>query len=108
MTDDSSLVTCEINDQNYQEFKKEESSLAKGNFGVVYKIKHPDYSTIYCLKEQNFGTPILKERVTREANILKEINRPNIVKYFYHFFEVGKLSIVMEFIDGVDLDSIMK
>ena len=45
----------------------------------------------------------ISEDIFREVNIFKELNHPNIVKYYTSFEEKDKVCIVMELVDGSSL-----
>ena len=40
----------------------------------------------------------------KEVNFLKELNHKNIVKYEEFFFEGSSMKVVMEYVEGVDLE----
>jgi len=44
----------------------------------------------------------------KEAQILKTINHPHVIKYFTSFMEDGCLHILMEYADGGDLYELLK
>jgi len=55
-----------------------------GSFGNVYKIRRKSDGQILVWKELDYGRMSERERhqVVGEVNILKQLNHPNIVKYY--------------------------
>ncbi len=60
------------------------SNLILGSFGNVYKIRRKSDGQILVWKELDYGRMSERERhqVVGEVNILKQLNHPNIVKYY--------------------------
>jgi serine/threonine protein kinase len=60
------------------------SNLMVGSFGNVYKIRRKSDGQILVWKELDYGRMSERERhqVVGEVNILKQLNHPNIVKYY--------------------------
>ena len=52
--------------------------------------------------EKNF------DKYFKEVNIYKELDHPNIVKYFESFIFENSLCIIMEFIEGFNLSELIK
>ena len=65
------------------------STLGKGSYGIVYKVKKKNDNNIYVLKQIPFDnlTPKQKSEVKQEAKILSLINSIYVVKY-YESFEI--------------------
>jgi NIMA (never in mitosis gene a)-related kinase 1/4/5 len=87
-----------------------EQELGHGSFGMVYKVKSLRNGGTYVIKKINIDHLPQKSQkeVIHEAQILKKINHPNIVKYHCSFMEGKCLCIVMEYIDGGDLHKLLK
>jgi serine/threonine protein kinase len=49
-----------------------------------------------------------KDLILREIEILQKLDHPNIVKYYGHFYEDKKFYIVLEYIEGGDLESYLR
>ena len=91
-------------------------SIGHGGMGSVYKVKKIDFGSIHALKEiqsENFGRLDQEElirRFAREIEIGRRLgNHPNIVQYTdagecYN----GVHFLVMEFIEGEDLETIVR
>ena len=81
------------------------STLGKGSYGIVYKVKNKNNNNIYVIKQIPFDNLSSKEKneVKQEAKILSLINSIYVVKYYESFEENNCLNIVMEYCDGGDL-----
>ncbi len=85
--------------------------LGQGGFGAVYKaqnllLNRPQ--AIKVLLEIHFSDPKFRERFIREAQMLANLNHPNILPV-YDFEIVGNRAyIVMPFVNGGTLQSILK
>jgi len=77
-----------------------------GGSGVVYKVRHRQLDTLRAVKVLATGAgEEAIERLRREAAIATELSHPNIVRVFdLETLDDGSLAIVMEYLDGVDLD----
>ena len=87
-----------------------EQELGHGSFGMVYKVKSLRNGGSYVIKKiiiDHLPQKSQKE-VIHEAQILKKIDHPNIVKYYGSFMENQCLYIVMEYIDGGDLHKLIQ
>lgn len=87
-----------------------EEELGHGSFGMVYKVKSLKNGGTYVIKKINIEHLPKKNQkeVIHEAQILKKIDHPNIVKYYCSFMDGKSLCIVMEYIDGGDLHQLIK
>jgi len=80
--------------------------IGKGAFGSVYEVEKGDNH--YALKEiplaeleNNIGgNNRAAEDISKEVAIYKELEHPNIIKYYTSFVEGESLFILMELIDG--------
>ena len=83
--------------------------IAKGGMGTVYKAIHPSLKRYVVIKKLTIrGNPALIERFKREAQIMMDLQHPNIVHMFDFFKEGSNYYIVIEFIDGLALDRLLK
>jgi NIMA (never in mitosis gene a)-related kinase len=85
--------------------------IGKGGFGSVYKVKlgnlyfamkevvleEKEIKRMKMLKHKN------EENYINEIEILKELDHPNIIKYYTSFFEKDRVYILMELVEGVNL-----
>ncbi|MDE5100489.1 MAG: serine/threonine-protein kinase, partial [Trichodesmium sp. St16_bin4-tuft] len=109
-----------------QGWYKIEKVLGQGGFGITYKAIYCLNSTLVAIKElwpesgYRHGKSVVwppsiapidqKEQVEKfklEAAYLQRCNSPNIAKVYDCFEENSSIYMVMEFIDGVPLSSLM-
>ena len=95
-----------------EKFPKEISSkfeiiqeIGKGAFSVIYKVKSKENNNIYCLKQINTKKTKDKEN---EIKILSNLNHPNLIKYFFSFYNSENIYIIMEFCEYGDLFSLLQ
>ena len=90
-----------------------QSVLGVGGMGSVYKARDmhfPNVTKLVAVKEIiNLADPSMRELVLRtferEANLLAELNHPSIPKVYDYFTQNDKSFLVMEYIDGKDLEA---
>lgn len=86
--------------------------IGEGGIGSVYKVKHrllEEIRVIKVLRPQAAAKEDLQERFVHEARMAIRLKQPNIAQL--HDFAVttdGTAYIVMEFIDGVGLDALLR
>lgn len=85
------------------------SLVAKGGMGAVYKAEHPTLKRHVIIKKLTIrGNAVMIERFKREAQILMDLDDTRIVRLFDYFKEGTSHYIVLEFVDGCSLDSLIK
>ncbi len=85
------------------------SIVAKGGMGVVYKAIHPTLKRHVIIKKLTIrGNTSVVERFKREAQILMDCNDPHIVHLFDYFKEGNSHYLVLEYVDGVSLDVLIR
>lgn len=85
------------------------SLVAKGGMGAVYKALHPTLKRHVIIKKLTIrGNAAITERFKREAQILLDLNNPHIVHFYDYFREGSSHYIVLEFVDGMSLDVLLK
>lgn len=83
--------------------------IGEGGMGSLYKAKHPTLRRLVILKQLTLGSNInLIERFKREARLMIDFRDENIVQVYDHFKEGDSYFIVMEFVDGISLDKLIK
>lgn len=88
---------------------KVESLIAKGGMGAVYKAIHPTLNRPVIIKKLTLrGRKDITERFKREARILMDFRHDGVVNMYDHFKLGQSYYIVLEFVDGVDLDAVIK
>jgi NIMA (never in mitosis gene a)-related kinase len=91
---------------NYQQIKQ----IGSGAYGNTYLSKRKLDGLLVCLKFINLmraGVQHYSE-LEYEPNILKQLNHPNIVQYIDQFHHKNDFVIVMEYIEGISLKSIIQ
>ncbi|MDR2897543.1 MAG: serine/threonine protein kinase, partial [Spirochaetaceae bacterium] len=85
------------------------SLIARGGMGAVYKAVHPTLRRQVVIKKLTIrGNSAVKERFKREAQILLDMNNEHIVHMYDYFTEGSYHYIVLEFVDGMSLDVLLK
>ncbi len=83
----------------------------RGGMGIVYKARQRRLDRIVALKILSAGAedePSFAERFTREATALARLSHPNIVTVFDSGETGGIYYLLMEFIEGTTLRSVLK
>jgi len=89
--------------------------LGQGGMGVIYLAEDRRQSNTQCVVKQLISKPSDAHEhaeavrlFRREANILKSLNHPGIVRFSdAHCTEDGKYFLVMDYVPGKNLDSIV-
>ncbi|XP_060565585.1 serine/threonine-protein kinase Nek1-like [Ruditapes philippinarum] len=86
-----------------------EKTLGEGAFGKVYLVKGQDAKQ-YAMKIIDLRTSPEEEKelAVKEANLLKELNHPNVLQYTDSFESDGALCIVTEFCSNGDLSEFLE
>ncbi len=86
-----------------------ESLVAKGGMGAVYKASHPELKRPVIIKKLTIrGNAAVAERFTREARILLDLHHPHIVHLYDYFLDSGSRYLVLEYVDGMSLDLLLR
>jgi serine/threonine protein kinase len=83
-----------------------EELLGAGGMGVVYAAIDPQLHRRVALKvvrEDLSATPVLQERLLREAQAMAKLSHPNVVAVYDVVVADGRLYVAMEIVDGVSL-----
>ncbi|XP_039593313.1 serine/threonine-protein kinase Nek11 [Polypterus senegalus] len=88
---------------------KIQKKLGSGSFGMVYLIRDEKARTgeeEKVLKEISVGNlgPNDTVQAHQEAQLLSQLQHPNIVKFYSSFLEQDKFCIITEYCEGRDLD----
>jgi len=87
---------------------KIQSQLAEGGMGAVFRATHPTLKTDLILKRLTMqASGGFVERFKREAKISLHLKHDHIVQVYDHFKEGSSYYMVMEYVDGQDLESIL-
>ncbi|WP_330182454.1 protein kinase [Nocardia sp. NBC_01503] len=82
-----------------------ERLLGQGGMGSVYLARHPRLGRLTALKLLNrelFADREIRARFEREADLVAQLDHPNIVEVYDRGSEDEQLWISMQYIDGVD------
>ena len=83
-----------------------------GSFGRVSKIRRISDGRILVQKELDYGKMSEKEKqqIVAEVNILRDLQHPNIVRFYDRCIDKRnlKIFIIMEHCEGGDLGQIIK
>ena len=85
--------------------------IGEGGMGSVYMGLHNTFNTKVAIKVLHPAlrlNDILKEKFKKEAKVLSTLNHPNIVKVIDYYEDEEYLFIIMEYIDGLPLDELIK
>jgi serine/threonine-protein kinase len=83
--------------------------LGRGGMGSVYLAKHPRLPRMTALKLLNremVSDAEIRARFEREADLVAQLDHPNIVTVYDRGLEDGQLWISMQYVDGIDAASV--
>ncbi|MEV6429782.1 protein kinase [Nocardia sp. NPDC051463] len=86
-----------------------ERLLGQGGMGSVYLARHPRLPRSMALKLLNlelFSDNEIKARFEREADLVAQLDHPNIVTVFDRGVEDEQLWISMQYVDGIDASTV--
>jgi len=85
--------------------------LGRGGMGVVYRATDTQSGEIVAVKTLNSDVlsteAEILERFRREGEALRQLNHPNIVKFITAVESYGQYYLVMEYIDGGNLQTLL-
>lgn len=82
-----------------------EREVGRGGMGSVYAARHPRLPRLIALKilhREMFDQNETRTRFEREADLVAQLDHPNIITVFDRGAEDDQLWIAMQFVDGVD------
>lgn len=83
--------------------------LAQGGMGAVYTAQHPTLDRTVIIKKLTLrGNADIRERFRREAQIMMDLRNDAIVDVYDHFREGSSYYIVLEYVDGVSLETLIQ
>ena len=85
------------------------SQVATGGMGAVYKAEHPTLDRYVIIKKLTLrGDSAIRERFRREAQLMMDFKNDYIVDVYDHFREGAYYHIVLEYVDGVSLEQLLR
>jgi CheY-like chemotaxis protein len=84
--------------------------IAYGKSTLIFKTINLQNDSFYALKILSPNSTNFDELVTRfekEIEIMEKFNHPNIIKFYDRGYSNGLLYLVMEYLDGVDLEGLL-
>ena len=82
--------------------------LGKGGMGAIYEAVDRDLSCTVAVKENLATATELRYAFTREAKLLANLQHPALPKVMHHFSLKHGQFLIMEFISGDNLDTLLK
>ncbi len=86
------------------------AKIKEGGMGEIYQVRHrllDEIRVIKVLRAQFEGDEDLNERFAQEARSAIRLRHPNIVQIFDFALDHGIGYIVMEYLDGIDLQALV-
>ena len=85
--------------------------LGQGHFGSVYLVKSKITRKLYAMKEiksERYKNDEQRLEIQKEVKLLENLDHPHVITYFASFNQNGNFYIVTEYINGGNLESIIK
>ena len=80
------------------------SFLGEGSYGKVFKAREISTGRVLAVKKIQINNSLTKYKKTiKEINLLKNLDHPNIVKFYDFFEEEANIYLMMEFLEGCTL-----
>ncbi len=80
----------------------------EGGFGTVAKYRDLFLERCVAIKTMSVGDEDSKQRFTQEARTLARLSHPNVPALYDVVFKDDAMAIIFEFVEGVDLDSLIE
>ena len=87
-----------------------EKILGQGGMGEVYKAVHVQTEQLVAMKviaPELMREDSIRNRFLEEARVMADLNHPNVVRLLNFFEEGGRLFLIMDFVDGRDLEGVL-
>lgn len=82
--------------------------LARGGMGTVYEAVDERLDAVVALKETSFDGEELRRQFEREARLLARLHHPALPRVSDHFGEGAGAFLVMQFVEGSDLETLRR
>ncbi|EAY14670.1 CAMK family protein kinase [Trichomonas vaginalis G3] len=85
-------------------------TIGTGSYGKVVLAKEKKSGTKYAIKKVKLSGMTVEQRqkALEEVNLLLKLNHPNIVRCYKSFIKKCTLHIVMDYVDGGNLDNVIE
>lgn len=84
-----------------------EAVLGVGGMATVYQVRHRTLGSMRALKLLDVPGKMVRERLVREGQIQARLQHPNVVTVLDVVSHEGRSGLVMEYVQGVDLDTLI-
>lgn len=84
-----------------------EALLGEGGMAAVYRVRHEQLGTPFALKVLKASTPDIRDRLLQEGRVQAALRHPNIVSVTDVVLIDGVPGLVMEFVEGAALDTLL-
>ncbi len=81
-----------------------EAEIGMGATAVVYRVRHSGLETLRALNVLPVSHPQLRDRMLRQGRMQATLQHPNIVRVLDTLDVDGSLGLLMEHVDGMNLD----
>lgn len=81
--------------------------IASGGYASVYRVTDLEVALALAAKEITDPDPWIREQFALEAQLLMSSHHPNIPRGYAHFEENGRAYLIMDFVEGQDLEQIL-
>ena len=84
--------------------------LGKGHFGSVYLVTSKLTNKLYAMKEilsSKYTSQEELNQVEKEIKLLENLRHPHVITYFNSFKENGNIYIIIEYINGGNLEELL-
>ena len=88
-----------------------EALVGRGGMGVVYRARHLELDRVVALKvigSEELEDRVVRARFLREAKAAASVDHPNVIPLHYAGEEDGVAFLVMRFVDGDDLRTLVR
>ena len=102
---DADFYNDDIMGNKFEDYEILQVLSKKNEFGFTSKVRSKFNSKIYAMKkiDSKYAQKTQEQYIKNEFELLKQMNFPNITKYFKYFYQDNCLYIVYEFLDNGDL-----
>ena len=85
--------------------------LGKGHFGSVSLVQSKLTNKVYAMKEiksERYKNQQQQLEIQKEIKLLENLNHPHVITYFSSFSENNNVYIITEYLNGGNLEGLIK